>query len=136
MTFTMMGRCERTGQLGVASATFTVNHARFNIPVHRGLVPGFTPEGTVVVAQALPGLTLGTRILDALMAGNSYREVDESVRSRRSYQASQIGIMRIDGSEWVRTGTAAYATAAHRVGEGHIAMGNALRDEGVAEAMA
>ena len=61
MTFTMMGRCERTEQLGVASG---------------------------------------------------YREVDESVRSRRSYQTSQIGIMRVDGSQWVRTGTEANATAA------------------------
>ena len=74
MTFCAMARCPRTGALGAAVATFSVNVGRVS-PLHRGLTPRFAPNGGMVFVHSSVSLAAGRAALDAFEQGLGLDEV-------------------------------------------------------------
>ena len=82
MTFTIMGYCRRTAQIGVTSATFSVNASHFNMPYSQGVLPRFRENGAIVMAQAFSSFPLPFIICDLLEKGASFYELHEAMKKR------------------------------------------------------
>jgi len=115
MTFAVLGRDERTGQIGGALATASIDAGRVS-PWTRGLLPTYAETGAIVMAHAAAAPILGHRALDVIEQGRPLGD--------------------IEGELWVRTGDTCYAYAGHEQGEDWIASGNALSGPAVVSAMA
>jgi uncharacterized Ntn-hydrolase superfamily protein len=128
-TFTIVGRCARTGMLGVGIAT----HA-----YAVGARCPFVRAGTGAVAtQATTDPRLGRFALNLLETGYSAQQALEVVAaSDRFPMHHQIGIVDRDGNGAACTGSANKDWAGHITGENFVAMGNYLTSSGTAEAIA
>ena len=136
MTFAVLGRDERTGQIGGALATASIDAGRVS-PWTRGLVPSYTDTGAIVMAHAAAAPILGHRTLDLLEAGRPLTEVEGELRAiDPNFEWRQLSVLTAKGELWVRTGETCYPYAGHESGSDWIASGNALSGPRVVEAMA
>ncbi len=128
-TFTILGRCARTGALGVATATGEMAVG--------SRVP-FVADGIGAVAtQALTDPRLGGRGLDLLRAGKSAGETLEAlVEVDPHIETRQLGIVDAQGRSAARTGAKNSDWKGHLAGDGFVSMGNRLTGETVVTAMA
>lgn len=127
MTFTIVGRCARTGHLGVCMATSS--------PAV-GNRCAFVSRDGAVAFQAIAEPRLGSATLRLVEARNSPRAAIELIRQADDWpDHRQIGIVDADGRSAAYTGTRNMDWAGHRVGAGYVAMGNLLAGSKVVEAI-
>ena len=127
-TFTVIGRCARTGRLGIGTTTRSlavgarVPHARARL-------------GAVAI-MAIADARLGQFALRLLKLGyKAPAVIDELVRADPYAEYRQLGVIDGDGFAAARTGKMNRDWAGHHVGEGYIVLGNVLVGEQVLDAM-
>ena len=136
MTFSVMGYDPKTGQIGVASATFSVNCSRYNVPYSIGVLPRFHENGAIILAQAFSSFSLPFIIGDLLAKGASFDQVHEAMKQDSLYKVSQVGIVKVGGAMWVYTGVGCEETKMQIQGKDYLVLGNALTSEKTFQAMA
>lgn len=128
-TFTAIGRCPRTGRLGISVATGEMGVG--------GRVPFVMPNLGAVATQANTDPRLGPLAIRLLDLGYpAARVLAELQASDPHIGYRQLGIVDRWGHTAVATGEHNSAWAGHRTGAGWIVMGNALAGEQVVDAMA
>ncbi len=129
MTYTAVGRCPRTGRLGIATATKEMAVG--------GRVPFVKANVGAVATQAFTDPRLGALALRQLELGHTAAQVLRDIAQADPHFAyRQFGIVDRRGDTAVHTGERNSAWAGHRTGPGYIVMGNVLVGEGVVAAMA
>jgi uncharacterized Ntn-hydrolase superfamily protein len=127
MTFTILGRCEATGALGLAIASAAPAAAARSAHARAGV--------GVVATQNVTDPRLGPRALEVLYAGLPARETIDSVLfGYRHAGYRQLAVLDARGRTAVHNGAFALPLAAAAEAENAIALGSGLADEGVAEA--
>lgn len=128
-TFTAIGRCPRTGRLGISVATGEMGVG--------GRVPFIAPTIGAVATQANTDPRLGPLALRLLDLGYPAARVLADLEASDPYIGyCQIGIIDRWGHTAVRTGENNSPWAGHQTGPGWIVMGNAIAGEQVVQAMA
>lgn len=128
-TFTIVGRCERTGMLGVGIATHAYAVGARCPFVRAGL--------GAVATQATTDPRLGRFALNLLETGYSAEKALELVAASDRYPAyHQIGIIDRDGNSAACTGASNKDWAGHKTGKNFVAMGNYLTSSRTVEAIA
>ena len=128
-TFTILGRCPKTGALGVATSTGEMAVG--------SRVP-FVKTGVGAVAtQALTDPRHGPKGLTMLEDGLSAADtLEKLVASDPHIETRQIGVVDAQGRTAVRTGSENRDWKGHHEGDQFIAMGNRLTSEATVTAMA
>lgn len=128
-TFTAIGRCPRTGRMGISVTTGELAVG--------GRVPYVKPNIGVVATQASTDPRLGPLAISLLDLGYpAGRIMAELEASDPFVERRQLGIIDRWGHTAVRTGSLNNAWAGHATGEGWIVMGNALVGAEVVGSMA
>jgi uncharacterized Ntn-hydrolase superfamily protein len=121
MTFTILGYCPRTDQVGIGLTTVTIAAG--------GTCPFYSYGGDIIVVQAygnqLPAIE-GARAADEGLGKDEILARMAAVDP--SFNFRQVGVMRRSGE--------ALPWAGHVVGDGLVAMGNVLAGPEVVQAMA
>lgn len=127
MTFTVVGRCKRTGHLGIGIATSSPAVVNRCVNVSR--------DGAVAF-QSVPDPRLGALGLRMIETGWWPQKVaDELVSTDQWPGKRQIGIVDRDGHVAAFTGKDNVPWAGHILGDSHVAMGNVLAGPEVAQAI-
>jgi uncharacterized Ntn-hydrolase superfamily protein len=127
-TFSLIGRCERTGMFGIAIATSEMAVGSRCIHVAPGV--------GAVVTQASTNPRLGHLGLNLLRAGVSApRVLEEIAASDQFVERRQLGCLDVSGLAAGRTGAANKPWAGHRVDRNVVVAANAVVGAGVADAM-
>ena len=127
MTFTIVGRCQRTGHMGICMATSS--------PAV-GNRCSFVSRDGAVAFQAVAEPRLGDFAHRLLQQGYSPSGVVEVLRKSDDWPESrQIGIVDADGRSSAYTGSSNIPWAGHRSGRNYVAMGNVLAGERVVAAI-
>ena len=127
-TFSIIGRCARTGMLGVAITTSDLCVG--------SRCPYVTPGVGTVSTQAATDPRIGPRLLALMAEGRTPTEAVGVVESEDAYvERRQIGAVSIGGESFARTGARNGPWAGHVALPDHVAMGNGLAGERVVAAM-
>jgi uncharacterized Ntn-hydrolase superfamily protein len=127
-TFSLIGRCERTGMFGIAIATSEMAVGSRCIHVAPGV--------GAVVTQASTNPRLGHLGLNLLRAGYSApRALEEIAASDQHVERRQLGCLDVSGVAAARTGTENKPWAGHRVDRDVVVAANAVVSAAVADAM-
>jgi len=129
MTYSVIGRCPETHELGIAIATYSLACGSFAQGAHGGVGIAMTQanvrKGNAYLASKLLGLGYSSQsIVQALVQD----DVHESLR--------QIAVMTRDGCVAAHTGSAVAGWAGQKIGADHVVFGNVLVGEQVLDAMA
>jgi|SRR5579883_175745 uncharacterized Ntn-hydrolase superfamily protein len=128
MTFSIVGRCARTGMVGMAISTSSIAVTGRCVWV-RGKVGA-------VATQNITDPALGSRILDLMAAGTGAQRAVQQVAAETEYRDwRQLSAIDISGGTGHYTGAKASPVAAAKVGLDCVAAGNILANGGVPEAM-
>lgn len=128
MTYTIMGRCDQTGQVGMALATLSLAVG--------GLCPFYTQRGDLISSQAYAQPKLGLDAVKLLNSGCSFKELQERLESIDPFfNYRQIGIIKRSGEIFGYTGSDTRPWAGHAMGSDYLAMGNVLAGPQVLAAM-
>ena len=128
-TFSIVARCPRTGMLGVGITTREMAVGSRCPHVRAGV--------GAVATQASTDPRLGPLALRLLELGFSAPKVLRELEGSDPYiEPRQLAVVDRDGTVAARTGTRNRQWAGHVLGEGSVALGNALLGPHVAEAMA
>ena len=128
MTFTLLGRCARSGRLGIVVSSSSPAVAARCAHVRPGI--------GVAASQNVTDPRLGPALLDALArGGDARRAVEEVVASAPHIHHRQLVLLGIAGPPHAYTGSGALGRHGHRLGPDCAAAGNLLADEGVLDAM-
>ncbi|MCM8748760.1 DUF1028 domain-containing protein [Thermomicrobiaceae bacterium CFH 74404] len=128
MTFTVIGRCSRTGMLGIATATHS-----YAVGVR---VPFVRARLGAVAIMAVADQRLGHTALKLLELGyKAPAVIEELVRADPYHEYRQLGVVDDDGFAAARTGAMNRHWCGHRVGDGYVVLGNAIASEQVVDAM-
>ena len=121
-TFSIVGRCGRTGQLGVAVST--------KVPAVGSLCP-FVHAGIGAVAtQAWVNPYLGPRVLDALASGlDAEAALERVLASEADREIRQVGVVDARGRSAAFTGRDTDGWRGHRTGPSFAVQGNMLVNE-------
>jgi len=127
-TFSLIGRCERTGMLGVAIATSEMAVGSRCIHV--------APNVGAVVCQASTNPRLGFLGLNLMRAGYSApRALEQIAASDTHVERRQLGCLDVSGHAAGRTGAGNKPWAGHRAQPNVVAAANAVVGAGVVDAM-
>ncbi|HEX2440074.1 MAG TPA: DUF1028 domain-containing protein [Methylomirabilota bacterium] len=127
-TFSLIGRCERTGMFGIAIATSEMAVGSRCIHV--------APNVGAVVTQASTNPRLGHLGLSLLRAGYpAPRALAEIAASDQFVERRQLGCLDVSGLAAARTGSENKPWAGHRVERNVVVTANAVVGAGVADAM-
>lgn len=128
-TFSIVARCSRTGQLGVAVATAS--------PSVRDRVPHAKARVGAIATQAYTNPMLGIDGIRLLERGLSPQEVLKALLPRDpGRERRQLIIVDKQGNTAAYTGRGAIGWKGHLIGDGFIVAGNMLAGEGVLDRMA
>lgn len=129
MTYTVIARCERTGEVGIACATYTLAVGQYcdGLMSRSGITMSQASVRQINNSIATPMLANGTAANDVMA---KLLELD----NHRSFR--QIGVIDARGDCAAHTGSDARDWKGHRIGQGFIAMGNVLLGPQVVDAMA
>lgn len=128
MTFTVIGRCERTGMLGIGTAT--------NALCVGVRVPFIQMRLGAVAIMAMADQRLGGMALRLLETGyKAPGVIDQLVKGDPYAEYRQLGVVDDDGHSAARDGTENTPWTGHRIGKGYVVLGNALVGEEVVNAM-
>ncbi|MFT4008421.1 MAG: DUF1028 domain-containing protein [Nocardioidaceae bacterium] len=128
MTFSLAGRCARTGRFGaIVSSSSPAVAARC----------AWARAGVgAAMSQNITDPTLGTALLDALAAGASAQEaLDQVVASGNHAQYRQLTVVDGQGRAAAFSGEHTLGTYASAVGTDAVAAGNLLSGKNVPDAM-
>jgi uncharacterized Ntn-hydrolase superfamily protein len=129
MTYTVLGYCPRTDQVGIGLTTVTIAAG--------GTCPFYSYGGDIIVVQAYGNQ--GPAIEGARAADEGLGKDDILARMAAvdpSFHFRQVGVMRRSGEAFAVTGEKARPWAGHVVAYGLVAMGNVLAGPEVVQAMA
>ena len=127
-TFSLVGRCERTGMFGVAIATSEMAVGSRCIHVAPGV--------GAIVTQASTNPRLGHLGLNLLRAGYSAPRVLEEIGASDQFvERRQLGCLDATGLAAARTGSANKPWAGHRVERNVLVAANAVVGAEVADCM-
>ena len=127
-TFSLIGRCERTGMFGIAIATSEMAVGSRCIHV--------TPGVGAIVTQASTNPRLGHLGLNLLRAGYSApRVLEEIAATDQHVERRQLGALDVSGLAAARTGADNKPWAGHRVDRNVVVTANAVVSEKVAGGM-
>ena len=127
-TFSLIGRCERTGMLGIAIATSEMAVGSRCIHVAPGV--------GAVVTQASTNPRLGHLGLNLLRAGYSAPHALEELAANDQFvERRQLGCLDVSGLAAARTGSGNKAWAGHRLDHNVVVAANAVVSAEVADAM-
>jgi uncharacterized Ntn-hydrolase superfamily protein len=128
VTFSLIGRCERTGMFGVAIATGEMAVGSRCIHVAPGV--------GAVITQASTNPRLGHLGLSLLRAGHAApRAAEEMAASDPFPERRQLGCLDLSGLGAARTGAANKPWAGHRVERDVVVAANLVAGPEVADAM-
>lgn len=128
MTFTIMARCPRTGQAGVALTTVSLAAG--------GSIPFYTPAGGIICSQAFVCSKDGYLIQNDMIAGATGARALAAVQAADPHIAyRQIMILARSGETLAYTGERCRPWAGHIVDGDLIVAGNVLAGPQVIEAM-
>jgi uncharacterized Ntn-hydrolase superfamily protein len=128
MTFSLIGRCERTGMFGIAISTSEMAVGSRCIHV--------APNVGAIITQASTNPRLGFLGLNLLRAGNSAtRVLDQVAASDQFVERRQLGCLDVTGLGAARTGAGNRPWAGHRVERNVVVAANAVVGAEVADAM-
>ena len=128
MTFSLIGRCERTGMFGIAISTSEMAVGSRCIHV--------APSVGAIVTQASTNPRLGHLGLNLLRAGYSApRVLDEIAASDQFVERRQLGCLDVTGLGAARTGAGTKPWAGHRVDRNVVVATNAVVGAEVADSM-
>ena len=128
-TFTIVGRCQRTGMLGVAITTSDIAVG--------SRCPYVKPLVGAVSTQAYTDPRLGPFALRLLETGYSCSAALQQVEASDPHiELRQLGLVDRDGNSAARTGSLNKPWAGHIANRDYVAMGNALAGEQVVQAIA
>lgn len=132
MTFSMLGFCRRTGDIGLAAATCSAaTGARLG---QRAIAGG---REWIIVSQAHARPALGFEAADALAAGTGFDSLETRLAGNDvNFEHRQLGILEKNGSSFAYDGPSADDWKGHAVAEDGLAIGNYLAGRGVVDAMA
>ena len=118
-TFTIVGRCQRTGMLGVAITTSDIAVG--------SRCPYVKPLVGAVSTQAYTDPRLGPFALRLLETGYSCSAALQQVEASDPHiELRQLGLVDRDGNSAARTGSLNKPWAGHIANRDYVAMGNAL----------
>lgn len=127
-TFSLIGRCERTGMFGIAIATSEMAVGSRCIHV--------APNVGAIVTQASTNPRLGHLGLNLLRAGHSApRVVEQIAASDQHVERRQLGALDLTGTASARTGSENKPWAGHRVAPNVVVTANAVVGPAVADGM-
>lgn len=130
MTTTIMGRCPRTGQLGIAAATHTLAAGGLHFYHVR-------PDAGIIAHQASGNFDMARLGLRLLEAGFSPDKIIVDLAANDRYpNYRQIGVLDRAGNSAASTGSKAHPWSGHLSGENFVAMVNSATSERVLQAMA
>ncbi|HEX5192672.1 MAG TPA: DUF1028 domain-containing protein [Solirubrobacteraceae bacterium] len=128
MTFSLLGRCERSGRLGMVVSSSSPAVAARCVHVR--------PRIGIAASQNVTDPRLGPLLLDELAAGRDARgAIDAVVAGTPQVEHRQLIVLAGDGDGASYTGAAALGLHGDRRGPGCAAAGNLLADESVLDAM-
>lgn len=129
MTFSIVGRCARTGMVGMAISTSSIAVTGRCVWV-RGTVGA-------VATQNITDPALGTRILDLMAEGTPAGGAVEQAAAENLHRAyRQLSAIDMRGGTGHYTGVKASPVAASKIGRDCVAAGNILANAEVPAAMA
>jgi uncharacterized Ntn-hydrolase superfamily protein len=128
MTYTVIGRCARTHEIGIGVATYSLACGSFTQGAHGGAGIAMTQanvrKGNAFIARSLLTQGFSSRsVVDALVRDDA----DESLR--------QIAVMTRDGASASHTGAKVAGWAGAKAGVDYVVFGNVLAGEQVIDAM-
>ena len=127
-TFSLVGRCPRTGMFGVAISTGEVAVGSRCIHVR--------PNVGAVISQAASNPRLGYLGLNLLAQGHAASRVVAELAATDAFpERRQLGCVDVTGAAAARTGSGNRAWAGHHTGANVVAAANAVVGSGVADAM-
>jgi uncharacterized Ntn-hydrolase superfamily protein len=127
-TFSLIGRCERTGMFGIAIATSEMAVGSRCIHVAPGV--------GAVITQASTNPRLGHLGLNLLRTGYSAPRVLEEIAASDPFvERRQLGCLDVTGLSAARTGSGNKPWAGHRLERNVVVAANAVVGEKVADAM-
>lgn len=129
MTYSVIGRCPETHEVGIAIATYSLACGSFAQGAHGGFGVAMTQanvrKGNAHLANKLLALGYSSQsVVQALVQDDAH----ESLR--------QIAVMTRDGQVAAHTGSAVAGWAGQKVGTDYVVFGNVLVGEQVLDAMA
>ena len=128
MTFSIVGRCAETGQLGIAISSSSIAVGA-RCPWLRAGVGAVSSQNITLPA-------LGPPILDGLAAGAAPSQALDQALTRNGYsQYRQVAVVDAQGRTAVFSGSQALGTHNALAGEQCVAAGNLLANSAVIEAM-
>lgn len=135
MTFAVLGRDQRNGQIGGALATASVDAGRVT-PWARNVVPHYRNGAAIVMAHAAAAPILAHRMLDLLEEDFALIDIEPELRRiDPNFEWRQLSLITAAGQVWARTGDTCYPYAGHITGADWVASGNVLTGPSVVEAM-
>jgi uncharacterized Ntn-hydrolase superfamily protein len=128
VTFSLLGRCARTGRLGMVVSSSS--------PAVAARCAFVRARVGVAASQNLTDPRLGPALLDGLAAGASAQDaLTEVVARAPGREFRQLAVVDTAGRGAAHTGARALGRAAHRVGPDCVAAGNLLADATVVDAL-
>jgi uncharacterized Ntn-hydrolase superfamily protein len=128
MTFTILGRCPQTGQLGGAVTSSDVAVGARVLFAQAGLA--------VVATQHRTDPRLGPALLDELRAGRTVAHAVSAVVDAAPHIAwRQLSVLDVAGRSAAYSGERLWPIGAELAGENCLVLGNVLSDDRVAPAM-
>lgn len=129
MTYTILGRCAKTGRLGIGIATFSITVGRY---AHSA-----RSMAGVTVSQAFANENNNAIALRLLDQGFSANAVLEHLKANDTYYTyRQIGVIDRTGAAAAYTGPGVRGWAGEIFGDNYIATGNGLVGKHVVDAIA
>jgi uncharacterized Ntn-hydrolase superfamily protein len=129
MTYTVLGRCHRTGRLGIGIATFSITVGRYCY--------GVKSNAGVTVSQAFANERNNALALRLLTQGFTARSVLQQLMENDPYaEYRQIGVIDRSGMAAAYTGPHTRGWSSHVTVENCIAFGNGLVGQEVVDAIA
>jgi uncharacterized Ntn-hydrolase superfamily protein len=129
VTFSLLGRCDQTGRLGMVISSSS--------PAVAARCAHARPGVGVAASQNVTDPRLGPALLETLArrGGDARAAIDEVVAGAAHPEHRQLVLLGVAGDAAVHTGAAALGTHGSRIGPRCAAAGNLLAGEGVLEAM-
>jgi uncharacterized Ntn-hydrolase superfamily protein len=129
MTFTILGRCARTGRLGIGIATFSITVGRYARSVR--------PMTGVTISQAFANENNNQLALRLLSEGFGADAVLAKLQANDAFFTyRQIGVIDRTGAAVGYTGPGVRGWAGEAVGNNYVSTGNGLVGRHVVEAIA
>jgi len=129
MTYTILGRCAKTGRLGIGIATFSITVGRYT-HCARAMIG-------VTISQAFANENNNQLALRRLAQGFGAEAVLAQLKANDAFFSyRQIGVIDRTGQAAAYTGPGTRGWSGHVLGANYIATGNGLVGEPVVEAIA